>query len=101
MGNPILALAAGEAPLWRVFWLYGVFPSNALWIVILALLYTAAPAVLLVALLLYTAWILLGVWQCADNVENALYGVIARWLTVAWAVNTVLLVLFIQLELLA
>ncbi len=95
----------GRTPLARVFWFYGVIPSNAFWAVIFYLLWARAePTITSVALLLvllYTVWIVWAVWRCADNVHQERYGVMARWLTVAWAINTVLLVGFLQLELIA
>lgn len=105
MRNPVVAYPAGEGPLWKVFWLYGVIPSNILLAAILFLLWRDAAAdvisLLLVVLLLYTSWIVVSVWNCSHRVrvENY-YGVLARWLTVAWAVNTILFVAFLSLDLL-
>ena len=55
---------------------------------------------LLVFLLAYTAWIVVAVWRAAPNAKDPRYGVLARALTVAWAINTVLLVFFLGLPLL-
>ncbi|PWG60926.1 hypothetical protein [Sediminicurvatus halobius] len=91
------------APLARVFWLYGVIPSNVLWIVLLAMLWAGSSAALIAALgavlLVYTGWIVVAVWAAADNVQKELYGVLARWLTVAWALNTVLFLGFLLVDL--
>lgn len=100
--NPVIAYFHGEGPLWKAFWLYGVIPSNVLLAAILAMVAGGATGAvltaLLAALLIYTGWIVVAVWRCADNVEVARNGVIARWLTVAWALNTVLFVFFLQLD---
>jgi hypothetical protein len=48
-----------------------------------------------VALTLHTAWILVAVWRCADNivspaplgVDRAVWSAMARALTVGWAIN--------------
>ena len=55
---------------------------------------------LLVFLLVYTAWIVLAVWRAAPNASDPRYGVLARALTVVWAINTVLVVFFLELQLL-
>ena len=46
----------------------------------------------------YTAWIIGEIWLCADNVRNRLYGDMARLLTAAWAINSVLLVFFLTVQ---
>jgi hypothetical protein len=90
--------------LWKVFWLYGVIPSNLLWIAVLWLMsrggMPGATLGLLVFLLVYTAWIVTAVWRAAPHARDPRYGVLARALTVAWAINTVLLVFFLGLPLL-
>lgn len=94
----------GHSPLWRVFWLYGVIPSNLLWIGVLWLMtHGGAPGAtlgLLAFLLPYTAWIVWAVWQAAPHAKDPRYGVLARALTVAWAINTVLMVFFLGLPML-
>lgn len=94
-------LFPGHSPLWRVFWLYGVIPSNVLWAITLLMLAGGAPggalAVAYAVLLVYTGWIIAAVWASADNVRNARWGDMARLLTAAWALNTVLVVFFLAL----
>ncbi len=95
---------AERAPLWRVFWLYGVIPSNLAWAAVLWMMSAGAHLELvrglLLALLLFTAWIVRAVWLAAPNVGDRRYGLVARALTVAWGINTVLLVFFLELQLL-
>jgi hypothetical protein len=91
----------GEEPLWKVFWVYGVLASVGL-----ALFYLLAmdqkrvvmQQTLLIAIAAYTVWILVAIWRCA---ENSRWGPLARGLTVAWAGNTILLLAFLQVDLLA
>jgi hypothetical protein len=91
----------GEEPLWKVFWVYGVLASVGL-----ALFYLLAmdekrvvmQQVLLMALAGYTVWILVAIWRCA---ENSRWGALARGLTIAWAANTMLVLAFLQVDLLA
>jgi hypothetical protein len=89
----------GETPLWRVYWLYGVLGSAVLtaliavpalsgWITLPVL------AAALVAGAAYTLWIVVSIWRCAFNIEKEHFGIerdawamLARWLTVAWAIN--------------
>ena len=93
----------GREPLCKVFWGYGVLASA-----ILALFYVLAvhqervivQQILLVLFAGYTGWILIAVWRCAEN-SDTLWRTLARSLTVAWAANTVLVLAFLQLDLLA
>jgi hypothetical protein len=93
----------GEGPLWKVYWLYGVLGSNVLALILLLLVRADAVATLwfqIVWLLLaaYTVWIVVSVWRCAFNVENPMYGHMARALTVAWAINALMVLGFLELE---
>jgi hypothetical protein len=95
----------GEGSLSRVFWWYGVIPSTlavalVAWAAATGRIGDGALAVLIVVLLAYTAWILVSVWRCAERrgIDDR-YGVMARWLTVAWAINAVLVAGFVLLTL--
>ncbi|MDX1725050.1 MAG: hypothetical protein R3355_18285 [Pseudomonas sp.] len=91
-----------DKPLREIFWFYGVIPSNMLWAVTLAVYFSGAAlatVVLMFAVLLgYTAWIIGEIWYCSGNVKNPTHGDIARVLTAAWAINTLLLVSFLLLQ---
>ncbi len=91
-----------DKPLREIFWFYGVIPSNILWAVTLAVYFSGAAlatVILMFAVLLgYTAWIIGEIWRCSDNVKNPTHGEIARVLTVAWAINTLLLTAFLLLQ---
>ncbi len=88
----LLYYSEGKAPLWKAFWIWGVALS---WILFgLFTLLTSAVGlnwfVLTLATIVmmpYTAWILVAVWLCAFNVGNDLWGYLARFLTVVWALN--------------
>jgi hypothetical protein len=89
----------GAAPLWRVYWLYGVLGSAVLTVLIVAPTlmgwYTPPMVVLALAIgLVYTAWIVVSTWRCAFNIKDEPLGIprdtlamLARWLTVAWSIN--------------
>jgi hypothetical protein len=91
-----------DRPLRDVFWFYGVIPSNLLWAISLFGYFNGAALAAIVPMfaliLVYTAWIIGEIWYCADNVENRLHGEIARFLTVVWAINSVLLVSFLLVQ---
>src|SRR5262245_9469226 len=93
----------GHGPLWKAYWLYGVLGSNVLALILLLLMQRSALGSALFQLLLlmlagYTVWIVVAVWRCAFNVENPLYGHMARALTVAWALNALLVLGFLELQ---
>jgi hypothetical protein len=93
----------GQGPLWKVYWLYGVLGSNVLAVILLILMQRGGLAggwlqLVLVALVAYTVWIVISVWRCAFNVENPVYGHMARALTVAWAINAVLVLGFLEVQ---
>lgn len=93
----------GEEPLRKVFWANGVATSVVIVVLYVTALYDGRIAqrqVLLPCFAAYTAWILVSVWRCAGNTEEKLWGTLARFLTVAWAANTILVLTFLQLNLL-
>jgi hypothetical protein len=92
----------GEEPLWKVFWIYGVTTSVTIVALYVIAFYDdrmALRQVLLPCFAAYTAWILVSVWRCASNTEETLWGTLARFLTMAWAANTILILTFLQLNL--
>ena len=87
----------------KAYWLYGVLGSNILALILLLLMQRSALGsvwfqLVLVLLAAYTVWIVVAVWRCAFNVENPLYGHMARALTVAWAINAFLVLGFLELQ---
>lgn len=92
----------GLLPLWQVFWGYGVLASSVM-IGLYAMAaidrQVVAQQTLLIFFAIYTVWILVSVWRCAETAEPH-WRLMARCLTVAWASNAVLVVLFQQLDLL-
>ncbi|WP_260963144.1 hypothetical protein [Pseudomonas citri] len=91
----------GHTALWVVFWLYGVALSNVLFGLILMAFNRVTPSLfglMLLAFVAYTACMLNAVWRNADNVRSPVYGQIARFLTVAWSVNAVLVSGFLFLS---
>lgn len=92
----------GEQPLWKVFWVYGVAASSALIGLYATAFYVdriGLRQVLLLCFAAYTVWILVSVWRCANNTEEKYWSLLARLLTVAWACNTVLIVVFLEFNL--
>jgi hypothetical protein len=92
----------GEQPLWKVFWVYGVASSIVLITLYVIAFYIdriALRQVLLLCFVPYTAWILVSMWRCAENTEERIWGLFARLLSVAWACNTIMIVAFLQFNL--
>lgn len=93
----------GEQPLWKVFWIYGVATSASnvvLYVTAFSNGRIALQQVILPCFAAYTAWLLVSVWRCASKPEEKTWGMLARYLTVAWAANTILVLTFLQLNLL-
>lgn len=92
----------GRAPLAVVFWGYGVATSLglvALHATALVLGRLATEQILIAVSAGYTAWILVSIWRCAANAAP-FWGTMARWMTVAWGLNSALALCFLQAELL-
>lgn len=85
-----------------VFWGYGVATSMALAILHATALdagQLAFQQMLIVFSVVYTVWILVAIWRCAPS-ASPFWGSLARWLTIAWGLNTTFVLFFLQLELL-
>lgn len=94
---------SGLQPLGKVFWGYGVVASSVLAALYGVAVYEGRLAVqqgLLVFFAGYTVWILVAVWRCAGTADPH-WGLIARCLTVAWAINAAMVATFLQVELIA
>lgn len=91
----------GEVPLGRVFWLHGVAVS-----LVIAVLHATAldlgelafQQALILLSAAYTVWIVVAIWRSAAHAAP-FWGNLARWLTVALAFNSALVLLFLQIEL--
>ena len=97
---PLPVEPRGRTQLWVVFWLYGVLASHVLFAAILYFYrQSSTPMVgmMLAGFLVYTAWIMHTIWVDALNVRNEFWGYLSRWLTVVWALNAVLVSLFLLL----
>lgn len=97
---PELRAWRGQQPLWKVFWLYGIATSCAL-IAAYAFAFlferVALRQILVLCFAPYTAWILVSIWRCSNN-EN-FWSLLARLLTVAWACNTIMIVVSVEMNL--
>lgn len=97
---PELRAWRGQQPLWKVFWLYGVATSCAL-IAIYVFAFLSERAALRQILVLcfapYTAWILVSIWRCSNN--ESFWSLLARLLMVAWACNTIMIVVSVEMNL--
>ena len=101
---PELAAWRGQQPLWKVFWLYGVAASSALIALYLFAFLVDAVALRQIFVLFfapYTAWILVSIWRCSNNVREPFWRMLARFLTIAWACNAILIIVFIEMNLIS
>ncbi len=88
-------------PLGKVFWGYGILASTVLTLIYLLAIdqnRVAIQRALLIVLFAYTVWILVAIWRCA---AGPIWGRLARWLTIACAGNTILILTFLQMDLFA
>lgn len=84
-----------------VFWGYGVATSLTIAIFLAMALdqgQIVAQQILIFFSAVYTLWILVAIWRCALN-AIPFWGILARWLTVAWGLNTAFVLFFLQIEL--
>lgn len=92
----------GEQPLRTVFWSYGVLTSSALSVLYALSIYggqTGLQQALLPFLAGYTFWMLVSLWRSSKPVMNTLWGALARQLAVVWALNVIMILTFLQFEL--
>ena len=92
----------GEEPLRDVFWVHGVIKSCVIAVFCAAAIYNdqvVLEQILLLGFAVYTIWILVSVWRCAYNVQEKFWSLLARLLTVAWAANSIMVLVFLQLDL--
>jgi len=102
--NPLVAAWRGEASLGGVFWGWGVAVSTIVTAAFFLLTRAGgagfmAGQLLLLAFVPYTAWILVSIWRCAETTAIEWHGIAARWLTVAWALNALMLIVFVESDL--
>lgn len=98
---PELRAWYGLLPLWIVFWGYGVLASAiliTLYVIALGEHQRDVQQALLILFALYTLWILVSVWRCSENSGPHLR-LLSRCLTISWAVNAVMVMLFLELDL--
>lgn len=100
---PELRAWRGEMALWKVYWGYGVFTSALLALLMFEALREQQLWMqqgLLFALVLYTIWILISVWRCAQHAAVR-WRFFARLSTIVWAGNALMVLGFLELDLLA
>lgn len=100
--GPQIRAWRGGASLSIAFWGYGALMSLAFIAVYLGAVFRGDALVqqaMLVLFAIYTAWVLVVIWRCAGSASQP-WGLIARQLTIAWAVNTLMIGGALQLALL-
>ncbi|MFN3658053.1 MAG: hypothetical protein ACK4UO_12420 [Pseudolabrys sp.] len=92
----------GREPLWKVFWGYGVLVSAVIAAFYAGAIYgdyVALQHLLFFCAGAYSVWILVSVWRCAGNTTEPFWGLMARLLIIAWAINVVLVLAFLEIGL--
>lgn len=98
---PELRAWQGKSSLGLVFWIYGIALSSLLAVVTAWAFIENRPPLLqllIIADFAYTLWVLVAIWRCSTNAHE-LWGGLARWLTIAWGLNTIFVLWFIEIEL--
>jgi hypothetical protein len=72
----------GKERLWKVFWLYNLVLGYAMIMGISHLPEGALKAAGNLFILIYFIWVAVSLWRCAYNVDNELWGHLARALVV-------------------
>ncbi len=72
---------AGEAPLWVVYWLFGIV-GGVLTGLISLFAATFSPTLGMVLMAVYATWWVASLWQCARNAEYEIFTYLARGLLV-------------------
>jgi hypothetical protein len=102
--NPEIRAWRGEQPLKTVFWGYGFLVNlsvGAIYYLSLDVAQTAHQQALLIFITAYMVWLLVSIWRSTNAVGNALWGTLARHLVVVWAANAIMIVVFLELDLIA
>jgi hypothetical protein len=90
----------GNEPLWKVFWLYGVLLSHLYFGVLLFVFDSASPlimALLLAGFVVYTLGIMRAIWINAFNTSKEIHTFLARYLTVFWMINSLLVTFYLSM----
>lgn len=93
----------GERDLLVLFWIYGVALSFVIAALLAGALWTGAEALLQASIPIagiYTLWVVVAIWRCALHARQ-LWSTLTRWLTVAWAINAMMVLGFLQFDLFA
>lgn len=100
---PAIRVWRGEEKLSKAFWIYGVFVSAVLILRYMLARYDghiALQQVLILGFGAFTIWILVSIWRCASK-AGTFWGGFTQLLIVSWAVNTAMVLGFLQLDLIA
>lgn len=92
----------GEQPLGMVFWGYGAAISSCLDILYALGIYgdrLTLEQALVPCIAAHTVWVLVSLWRSTRTMVNTLWGVLARQIAVVWAGGTILVLTFLQLDL--
>lgn len=95
---PELKAWQGEQSLKRVFWGYGVVGTIGAGVLYFMADQIVIRQILLVLIAAYMIWLLVSIWRSSSALDN-IWSTFARLLVVVWAGNTVMVVTFLELDL--
>ncbi len=96
--KPEIRAWRGELSLKRVFWGYGVLGTIGFGTLYFLADQTVLRQILLMVIVGYMAWLLVSIWRSSSAFDN-IWSTFARLLVVAWAGNTIMVVTFLELDL--
>ena len=100
--DPEIRIWRGERPLGMVFWAYGTLATVGFSILYALSLYLGRIGLqqsLLVCITGHTVWIVVSLWRASRPAVNTWWGALVRQLAVVWTVGVILVVAFLQLDL--
>ena len=96
--KPEIRAWRGEQSLKTVFWGYGVLGTIGLGALYFLADQTVLRQILLIYIVAYMVWLLVSIWRSGSGLDN-IWSTFARLLVVAWTGNTIMLVVFLELDL--
>lgn len=96
--NPEISAWRREQSLKRVFWGYGVLGTIGFGALYFLADQTVLRQILLMFIVAYMVWLLVSIWRSSSAFDN-IWSTFARLLVVAWTANTIMVVTFLELDL--
>jgi hypothetical protein len=96
--KPEIRAWRGEQSLKKVFWGYGVLGTIGFGALYFLADQTVLRQILLMFIVAYMVWLLVSIWRSSSALHN-IWSTFARLMVVAWTGNTIMVVTFLELDL--